>query len=187
MAKQRTKTAPRMNICSSCGGPVKARRKSSSGEHFCPEPACQADKRRFHRQHPGAPAADREDMNTCSNCKGPVRVRRPSDSGQHYCQAPDCRKAASRFYRKRLTTTSDGRRVRAETNEERLELLKDAVSNPRSICDLCGAEHVLPGWAHFMPPGSPPGKYGNVCTYLGNKGQRAGEEWIRAAMPGAVR
>jgi hypothetical protein len=37
--------------CSSCGGPVKQRRRSASGKHFCTSPECQRAKgRHFYRR-----------------------------------------------------------------------------------------------------------------------------------------
>lgn len=38
------------NACANCADPVKARRPSRSGKHFCSKSACQTAKQRFYRE-----------------------------------------------------------------------------------------------------------------------------------------
>jgi hypothetical protein len=44
-----SKAAPLPNSCTNCGGPVRVRRPSQTGHHYCSEPVCQAAKQRFFR------------------------------------------------------------------------------------------------------------------------------------------
>lgn len=52
----------RTTTCSSCRGPVKVRRPSHSGEHYCARPDCQAAKQRSYRQRRSADKARLDEM-----------------------------------------------------------------------------------------------------------------------------
>lgn len=48
----------KMNTCSGCGGPVPARRKSATGDHWCKEPACQSKRQLAWRRRRAETSSD---------------------------------------------------------------------------------------------------------------------------------
>ena len=52
----------RTTSCTECGGEVKVRRPSRSGEHYCAKPDCQAAKQRSYRQRRTADKTRLEEM-----------------------------------------------------------------------------------------------------------------------------
>lgn len=161
-----------------CNGPdcmerVQPRRRSASGEHYCPKPECQKAKARSNYRRRYGPPELREWLpTTCSNpqCKGPAnslppRRRRAGDSPLgRWCNRHDCRAH-------RKVVEAEAAAVANNQAAQSLTFLEQATFGERETCPECGIDGV-PGFAH-------PNEYAEPCFAQGreNPGPVARKVW----------
>lgn len=118
------------------------------------------------------------EVHECTSCGGPVAARRKSKTGTHWCQKPTCVAMKQRFYRRHRSVAEQERLAKEQAKRDRFDLVEHALrGRPRTTCQQCSRDDAIIGFAHPTPG------WGGVCLNLGERGLKAGNDWIALIWP----